>query len=258
MKYHMEESLTMPLGTVLGILQNRIMTRSTYFGIRTLMSPLDYWVYQEMLYEARPDVIIEIGNLEGGGTLSLAHICDLIGHGRVIGIDVSHSAVSEIAKSHERITFITGDACEVFAKVKELISETETVFIIEDSSHTYENTLKVLRTYSGLIKPGDYIVVEDGICHHGISEGPIPGPYEAVEQFVKENPAFEVDRDKESFLITWNPKGYLKRITGMPVDRTSLICNEIPTKSRFMIRDVLKLFVPPIIVQLVKAVKNNR
>jgi len=84
--------------------------------------------------------------------------------------------------------------------------------VIEDSSHTYDNTLNVLNTYSELIKPGDYFIVEDGICHHGLSIGPKPGPYEAIETFVNsETSDFKIDRSKESFLITWNPKGYLKR-----------------------------------------------
>ncbi|WP_205127274.1 MULTISPECIES: CmcI family methyltransferase [unclassified Okeania] len=71
----------------------------------------------------------------------------------------------------------------------------------------------MLRTYSTLIKTGDYFIVEDGICHHGLPVGPKSGPYEAIEAFVNENSDFEIDRGRESFLITWNPKGYLRRRT---------------------------------------------
>ena len=85
------------------------------------------------------------------------------------------------------------------------------VLIIEDSAHTFDNTLNVLKRYSPLIKPGGYFIVEDTICHHGLDVGPSPGPYEAVEAFLEMNPNFESDRSKEPFLITWNPKGYLKR-----------------------------------------------
>jgi cephalosporin hydroxylase len=85
------------------------------------------------------------------------------------------------------------------------------VMVIEDSAHTFENTLEVLRVFSALIKPGGYFIVEDGICHHGLDVGPNPGPYEAVEAFLAENNAFETDRSRESFFITWNPKGYLRR-----------------------------------------------
>lgn len=210
---YMEENLDMPLREALAIIQDRIMNQTTYFGVKALKNPLDHWVYQELIYEIHPDIIIEIGNASGGSTLSLAHIYDLLGKGKVIGIDLSHEGIPEHVKNHGRITFITGDACQLFADVAKLISANDRVLIIEDSSHTYQNTLNVLRTYSVLLKPGDYFIVEDSICHHGLSVGPEPGPYEAIETFVEENGNFEIDRSRESFLITWNPKGYLRRIS---------------------------------------------
>lgn len=211
MKNYMEERLNMPLSEVLGVIQDRIMEKTTYFGIQTLKSPMDFWVYQEIIFEMRPDVIIEIGNHCGGSTLALAHICDSLNSGRIIGLDISHAKVPELVKKHPRITFIEGDACSSFEKVASLLGRNEKVLVIEDSSHTYDNTLRVLQTYSPLIKLGDYFIVEDSICHHGLEVGPSPGPFEAIEAFVDANSLFEVDRDRESFLITWNPKGYLRR-----------------------------------------------
>lgn len=213
MACYMEEHLDMPLRDALAIIQERIMNQTTYFGIKALKNPLDHWVYQELIYENQPDVIIEIGNASGGAALSLAHLCDLLDKGKIIGIDISHQSIPERVKKHSRITFIEGDACQCFADVKKLIAENDRVLVIEDSSHTYQNTLEVLRTYSALLKPGDYFIVEDGICHHGLAVGPAPGPYEAIEAFVRENGDFEIDRSKESFLITWNPKGYLRRVS---------------------------------------------
>ena len=208
----MEEHLNMPLNEVLPIIQERIMTQTSYFGISTLKNPLDYWVYQEMIFAHKPDVIIEIGNYKGGSTLALAHFCDLMENGRVIGLDVSHSDVPEHVKEHSRITMIEGDACASFHHVRRLIAEQQKVLIIEDSSHTFENTLNILNTYSPLICKGDYFIVEDSICYHGLEIGPNPGPYEAIEEFIRNNAEFEIDRNKESFFITWNPKGFLRRI----------------------------------------------
>lgn len=208
---YMEDNLDMSLSDVLRIMQDRILQKSTYFGIKALKSPIDFWIYQEVITEMRPDVILEIGNNCGGSTLALAHICDLLDNGRVIGLDISHAKVPEKVREHRRITLIEGDACQSFEKVRNLIAEEERVLVIEDSAHTYAHTLNVLRTYSVFTKPGDYFIVEDSICHHGLDVGPTPGPYEAIEAFVSENSDFEIDRNKESFLITWNPKGYLKR-----------------------------------------------
>jgi len=207
----MENHLNMPLKQVLEIMQNRIMEETFYFGIKTLKSPVDFWVYQEIIFQTQPDFIIEIGNFMGGSTLALAHICDNLKKGKIIGLDLSHENVPNQVKEHPRIILIQGDACQSFEKVKNILGENSNIMVIEDSAHTFDNTLAVLRTYSVLIKPGNYFIVEDSICHHGLEVGPDPGPFEAIEAFLKENSNFESDRSRESFLITWNPKGYLKR-----------------------------------------------
>src|SRR5262249_44758756 len=107
---------------------------------------------------------------------------------------------------------VEGDACASFDRVAGLIKPDDHVLVIEDSSHTFENTLRLLERYSPLIKPGGYFIVEDGICHHGLDGGPFPGPYEAVEAFMSRGRSFVIDRSREAFLITWNPKGYLRRV----------------------------------------------
>lgn len=206
-----EESLQLQLGEYLPLLQSRIMEDTYYFGVKTLKNPFDFWVYQEIIHEMQPDVIVEIGNYWGGSTLALAHQLDLHGHGRVMGIDIDHSNVHDSVRRHPRIRLFEGDAVECFDEVAAEIGPAERVLVIEDSSHTLENTLAVMRTYSALTKPGDYLIVEDGICHHGLDEGPSPGPYEAITAFLQENSRFEIDRQKESFLITWNPRGSLRR-----------------------------------------------
>jgi cephalosporin hydroxylase len=211
MKYYIEESLDIPLGIILPSIQDAIMYGTSYFGVKTLKNPLDAWIYQEILFELQPDVVVEIGVRHGGSTLYLAHLCDQINHGRVIGLDLSLESVPEIVRSHQRIHLIEADACSSFPAVSKLIRPHERVIVIEDSAHTYDHTLRVLSTYSPLVKEGDYFIVEDGICHHGLDVGPSPGPFEAIEEFLKLSPEFELDRNRERYVITWNPKGYLRR-----------------------------------------------
>ena len=212
-KSEMERSLDRPLRGVLEHMQTRIMTKTSWFGVQAFKNPLDFWIYQELIFESKPDVVDEIGNHTGGGALALAHLCDFIGHGEVIGIDVNHTFVPQKVKEHPRISLVTGDACESHDLVMEMIGKRENVLVIEDSAHTYDNTLRVLRAYAHLIRPGNYFIVEDSICHHGLNVGPSPGPYEAIEKFLAEDDTFEIDAERESFLITWNPKGYLKKRT---------------------------------------------
>ena len=208
----MEESLDAPLRQILPVMQDRIVRNTSYFGVPALKNPLDFWIYQELIYQLRPEVIVEVGSRYGGSTLALAHFCDLMGAGDVIGMDITLELVPDIVRRHARISLIEGDACQSFDKVAAIIGSRKNILVIEDSSHTYENTLNVLRTYHGLVPPGGYFIVEDSICHHGLEVGPKPGPYEAVETFMAENRKFEIDRTREGFLITWNPKGFLRRL----------------------------------------------
>jgi cephalosporin hydroxylase len=245
----MEENLDMPLGEILPIIQDGIKNQTTYFGVKTQKSPIDAWIYQEIIFETKPDVIVEIGNASGGSALFLAHLCDNIGKGRIIGIDLFHWNVPQYVSDHPRITFIEGDACLSVERVERLISKEETVLVIEDSSHAYDNTLNVLRLYSKLIKPGDYFIIEDGICRHGLDTGPKPGPYEAIEAFINENADFEIDRSRERFLLTWNPKGYLRRRT------VNIKHSYVPWSKRVTmssVQNTLKLFIPPILLEMIK------
>src|SRR5262249_20288154 len=111
-----------------------------------------------------------------------------------------------------RVSLITGDACAVFPAVERALDGNPNVMVIEDSLHSYENTLNVLERYAPVIGLGKYFVVEDGICHHGLDVGPRPGPYEAIDAFAGKNKNFTVDRSREPYCITWNPKGYMKRV----------------------------------------------
>lgn len=208
----LEESLDITVAEILPIIQKRIMKQTHYCGIRTLKNPMDFWVYQEMIFEQKTDVVIEIGNNFGGSTFALAHFLDNIDNGRIIAIDISHSKVVESVKKHPRITWIEGDAVSVFSQVKNLVGSNERVLVIDDSAHTFENTIGILHNYSSLLSPGEYFVIEDSICHHGLDVGPSPGPYEAITEFISSHQEeFEIDREKESFFITWNPKGFIRK-----------------------------------------------
>lgn len=208
----MENNLERPLREVLPVMQDRIMGRSTYFGVQAWKSPIDAWVYQEMIVSLRPDWIVEIGVNAGGSTLMLAHLCDLLDHGKVVAVELRPERVDPRVRAHPRITVLDGDALDHRDAIYELVGDSQTTLVIEDSAHSFSNTMAICRTFADLVTPGSYLIVEDGICHHGLDVGPNPGPYEAIEAFVAEDPRFEIDRSCEDFLITWNPTGYLRRV----------------------------------------------
>jgi cephalosporin hydroxylase len=259
MPYYMEDSLDRPLRAILQIMQDRIMNQSTYFGVKTLKSPNDYWIYQEIIWETKPDVIVEIGNYHGGSTLALAHLFDCIGKGRVIGVDISQEAIPECVRNHPRITLIEGNGISVFQNIANLIAKDERVLIIEDSSHEYHNTLNLLNLYSTLIKPGDYFIVEDSIVGHGLNFENNLGPFEAIEMFIKGNQDFEIDRTRESLLITWNPKGYLRRKEDKSQSLRVNSLNSLHITAEAWgeaVKRMMKLFIPPILLHGIRKLKR--
>ncbi|MFA4971569.1 MAG: CmcI family methyltransferase [bacterium] len=192
--------------------QERLMSGlMAYNGVVALKNPFDLWTYREIMYELRPNAVVELGVSRGGATLWLADTCQSIGKGFVVGVDKSFAMLHETVPRHPRIKLVQGDVIARFGDVKKLCSGAETVLVIEDTAHTYEHTLSVMRTYGDVVTCGSYLIVEDTICHHGLNVGHSPGPYEAVAAFLAENKKFASDRDRERFCVTWNPTGFLKR-----------------------------------------------
>lgn len=190
-----------------------LFDKVSWMGVTARKMILDAWVYQQIIYEIRPEIIIEIGNAEGGSTKYLANLLDLVGGGEVIGVDIDHS----IFKGHHpRISLVTGDslAPETLAHVAEL-AHGRTGLVIHDGDHTREHVLADLRAYSRFVTVGGYFIVEDTIIdlfRAGDGLGNLNGPLGAVEQFVHEDPRFRIDTECEQFVLTFNPRGYLKRI----------------------------------------------
>lgn len=190
-----------------------------WMGIPTRKMLTDIWVYQEIIHETKPDLIIEIGSFYGGSTLFLAQMLELIGGGEVLSIDVSHDYF--MAK-HPRIQKITGDCSDpaVIEKVSALAREKK-VMVIHDGDHTAQAVLRDLKLYAPFVTPGMYLIVEDGVIdilnpkYCKLAKAyPDGGPLKALREFFDEaKDSFEMDMRRERFVLTVNPNGYLKRKT---------------------------------------------
>lgn len=183
-----------------------VTTERTWMGVRTLKNPLDAWVYQEILWETKPETIVELGSQAGGSALFFAHLLDVIGAGRVISVDVQRD---NFVAEHPRIELVTGDtrSIEVVEEVRSRCAGH--TMLVHDADHRGEVVLEDLRNYGRLVSPGCYLIVEDGL---GEVFGHLkPGPLWASEQFIAENPDFEVDGVRERHILTYNPRGFLKR-----------------------------------------------
>jgi cephalosporin hydroxylase len=197
--------------------------KTHWMGVSCWKCPLDLWIYQELMHEVRPEVVIEVGTDGGGTSLFLAHMCDIIGRGRVITIDIQHQIGRPV---HSRISYLKGDSTseELLGLVRAEVNGAHSVMVILDSDHSMNHVLKELRAYSEFVSPGSYLIVEDtNINGHPVLPDFGPGPMEAVDLFLGENSEFKVDESCEKFLLTQNPRGYLRRIANEDeVQETSL------------------------------------
>lgn len=182
-----------------------------WFGVKTLKCPLDLWIYQEILFDLKPDLILETGTCHGGSAFFLASICDLLGHGRVVTIDIDPK---ENRPTHKRVRYLHGSsiAQNTVSLVQQEVSGSQTVLAILDSNHTKAHVLEELKIYSRFVTPGSYLIVEDSnINGHPVVPEYGPGPMEAIEEFLATTQDFSIDKAKEKFYLTYNPRGYLRK-----------------------------------------------
>lgn len=175
--------------------------------------PSDLISYQEILYECKPDIIIEAGTRFGGSARFLGDICELFGHGKIVSLDVEAMATPE----HPRVTYINGDSgdAELASKLmaEHKTADDQKVMVILDSNHTQSHVLRELEAWAKYVSVGQYLVVEDtNINSHPVQQGWGPGPWEALDVWHPNHPEFQIDESREKFLITANPRGWLKRV----------------------------------------------
>jgi cephalosporin hydroxylase len=185
-----------------------------YCGFSVQKNPLDLWIFQEIIWECRPDLIIEMGTASGASALFMAHQLDLLDEGTIITVDIANRLA--MVPRHPRIFYVVGDTLNVAMvdwvreKVKEL--DKKRVMLILDDDHGTEHVLEELLQYSKLVTPGQYLIVEDTNVDYPLQYG--RGPGAAVDLFLADDRStgFVRDRTREKFLLTYNPGGYLKRI----------------------------------------------
>ncbi len=181
-------------------------------GVPVQKCPLDLWVYQELIHSLKPDFVIETGTASGGSALYIASIFDILDHGRIISIDIESRPDRP---QHPRITYLTASSTDpvIVARVRELVPEGANVMVVLDSDHSFAHVRDELRAYEGFVKTGQYLIVEDtNVNGHPVVPDFGPGPMEAVDEFLESRSDFVIDHGCEKFMMTFNPRGYLKRL----------------------------------------------
>ncbi|OGD63360.1 cephalosporin hydroxylase, partial [Candidatus Beckwithbacteria bacterium RBG_13_42_9] len=206
------------------VANNKLSYEIDWLGIPIIQTPTDLVLMQELIFKVKPDVIIEIGIAHGGSLVFYASLLELLGKGKVVGIDVEirehNRKVLEKHPLFKRIALIEGNSLsrKVFAKAETLIPRQAKILVCLDSDHTKAHVLKELQLYQKFIKPGGYIIVFDTIAsalakfNSSDKKYLDNGPAEAVREFLKKNKSFVIDKKCDKLFISTSPNGYLKRI----------------------------------------------
>jgi cephalosporin hydroxylase len=203
--------------------QHRIYDRVRWLGIPIMQLPEDILMMQELIYQVRPDVIVETGVAYGGTAVLYASMLELLGKGQVISIDIKLREDTRLAlHAHpmsKRIILLEGSSTDkaVVARVQQMVRPEDKVLVALDSNHTYTHVRQELEQYSPLVKPEGYIVVFDGVMEiladapSGKPEWVTDNPAAAVRDFLVEHPEFEVDPYYNRLSVTYSPGGFLRR-----------------------------------------------
>ena len=211
-------------------------------GRPIIQYPQDIVAMQELIWEVKPDLIIETGIAHGGSLvfsasmLALLDVSDAIESGsslnpgktkrKVLGIDIDirphNREAIEAHPMSSRIHMIQGSsiACSVIDQVKDIAKSYESVMVCLDSNHTHDHVLAELKAYAPLTSVSSYCVVFDTIIEDMPTEMFPSRPWSrgnnpktAVWEYLKNHPEFKVDKDiQHKLLVTVAPDGYLKRI----------------------------------------------
>jgi len=203
-----------------------------WLGRPVIQLPQDMVAMQEIIWDVKPDIIIETGIAHGGSLifsasmLALLEICGEIENGQVLGIDIDirehNKKAIEAHPMSKKITMYEGSSIEeeMITRVHEFAKKGKKILVCLDSNHTHDHVLAELKAYANLASVGSYCTVFDTIIED-LPEGSFPDrPWDkgnnaktAVWEFLKTNDDFEIDKEIENkILITVAPDGYLKRV----------------------------------------------
>lgn len=192
-----------------------VQNNTFWMGRRIVKTPQDQWVLQEIMWDTRPEIIVETGVFHGGSALFYAHMFDLMDiPGEVVSIDIVYDPTFDYPE-HPRVEFLLGGSStdEAIVEAARKRVDGKRTMVILDSDHSCDHVYRELQLYAPLVSKGCYLVVEDTNVN-GYPVMPLhgPGPAEAVKKWQPRNKGFEVDREREKFLVTFHPGGFLKRV----------------------------------------------
>jgi len=202
----------------------RLMYEATWLGRPIIQLPSDILTLQEIIWETRPEVIVETGVAHGGSLVLAASVLEILGSGQVIGVDIeirphNRGAIESHQLAH-RIALVEGDsvAPETIEAVRALIPTGARVMVVLDSNHSAAHVAAELTAYAPFVAPGSYLVAHDGAqlwvwdLPNAASHWSHDHPLTAIDAFLDEHTDFVCDERRTRFGVTSSPHGYLRRV----------------------------------------------
>jgi len=222
--------------------KHKYMLNFKSLGRPIIQTPIDMVASQELIWEVKPDLIIETGIAHGGSLimsasmLAMIDYCEAVESGQtldpkatwrhVLGLDIdirqhNREAIEGHPMAH-RINIIEGSSIspEIIGQVHEISKEYDRVLVFLDSNHTHDHVLAELEAYAPLTSKESYCVVFDTVIED-LPDDVCPdrpwckgnNPKTAVWEFLKAHPEFEINKQfNDKLVITTQPDGYLKRV----------------------------------------------
>ena len=201
----------------------------SWFGLPIIQLPADIIATQEVIWKSKPNVIIETGVARGGSLIFLSSMVELLGGGKVIGVDIDiRKHNKESILNHplsKNIKLVEGGSTDqsTIKKVTSYLDDKSRVMVILDSDHSFDHVLSELNRYSPLVARGCYLVVADTLAGR-LKRDEFPKgrtkvwcegdePLSALNHFMSNSADFVFDDEiNDKLVLSSSPGGYIKRL----------------------------------------------
>jgi cephalosporin hydroxylase len=201
------------IGAIEAVWDSQTWKQTSWLGHPLLRFPTDLQVYQELVSEARPDVVVLVADDAGlaGRALYMAAILDGLGHGRVVAVG---ALGLDERVPHDRVTHLVGDGAseEMAGEVARSVGGGSALVVL--GLGAISRVVEAFERYAPLVPVGLHLVIENTVVNgRPVVSGFGPGPHEAVVDILRRHRDFVPDPAMERYTLTFNRGGYLKRMS---------------------------------------------
>jgi len=215
-------------------MQKKYVYNFNWMGRPIIQYPQDIMAVQELIWQVKPDLVIETGIAHGGSLIlsaSMLALLDVNEQGsktdrKVLGIDIDIREHNKKAIEDHPLSFmidmIEGSSVDgdTIKQVQDYAKGHKKIMVFLDSMHTHDHVMQELQAYAPLVSKDSYCVVFDSFVED-MGDDIFPdrpwdvgnNPKTALFEFLKSNSDFEIDKTIDNkLMVSVAPNGFLKKI----------------------------------------------